>query len=146
MRDSSLQRSVLTPELYAAYRATDYVALSSPPLTLSIDQTCPALDLLLALSGKQAAAFITAWNPHGQARTQEQNDRAHRALLDELRQRGCAVIEGEGRGRSRVWPPERSVLAVGIDQAGAEEVGRQFRQNAVVIHEVGGVSWLLVLV
>ncbi len=119
----------LTPALDAAYRDTDYVALSSPPATLRIDQTCAALDLLLARSGKRVAAFISACNPHGQAQQQEQNDRAHRALLDHLRQRGCALIDGEGRARSGAWPPERSVLAIGIDQAGAEQVGRQFRQT-----------------
>ena len=136
----------LTAELHAAYRDADYVALSAPPVTLRIDQTCAALDLLLARSGKRAAAFISAWNPHGQAQQQEQNDRAHRALRDDLRQRGCTVIDGEGRGRSGEWPPERSVLAIGIDQASAEQVGRQFRQNAIVIHELGSVSRLVVLV
>lgn len=136
----------LSPAHYVAYRATDYVALSSPPMTLRVDEPCEALDTLLVQLRQRTAAFITAWNPCSVSRTKEQNDRAQRFLLADLQQRGCVLINGEGRGRVGDWPPEKSVLAIGLDRASAEELGRRFGQNAIVFHEIGGPSRLMILV
>ncbi len=136
----------MTPEQYAAYRETDYVVLCSPALILRVDHDNPELDAFLIREGKQSAAFISAWNPHSEPKAQEENDRAHRALMDDLQQRGYALIEGEGKGRVGDWPAEKSVLAIGIDRVASKEVGRRFLQNAIVFHEIGNGSELLLLV
>ncbi len=135
----------MTPEQYEAYRKTDYVVFCSPALILRVDHDNLELDAFLIREGKQSAAFISAWNPYSEPKSQEDNDRADRELMDDLRQRGYALIEGEGRGRIGDWPAEASVLAIGIDRAASEEVGRRFRQNAIVFHEFCGCSRLLVL-
>jgi len=134
----------MTPEQYAAYRKTDYVVFGSP-VVLQVDKGNSELDALLVQEGKQSAAFISAWNPYSEPKSREENDRTHRELMDDLGQRGCALIEGEGRGRIGGWPAERSVLAIGIDRAASEEVGRRFQQNAIVFHELGKPSELLAL-
>ncbi len=135
----------MTPEQHEAYRVTDYVVFSSPSVVLRIDQSNAELDALLVREGKQSAAFISAWNPYSERKAQEENDRAHRTLMDDLKQRGYALIEGEGKGRVGDWPAEKSVLAIGIDRVASEEVGRRFLQNAIVFHELGEPSKLLPL-
>jgi len=135
----------MTPEQYEAYRKTDYVVFGSPGLILRVDEENPELDTFLVREGKQSAAFISGWNPYSEPKSQEENELAHRALMDDLRQCGYNVIEGEGRGRVGDWPAEQSVLAIGIDRAVSEEVGRRFQQNAIVFHELGKPTELLAL-
>jgi len=135
----------MTPKQYEAYRKTDYVVFGSPALILRVDEENPELDTFLVREGKQSAAFISGWNPYSEPKSQEENELAHRALMDDLRQCGYNVIEGEGRGRVGDWPAEQSVLAIGIDRAVSEEVGRRFQQNAIVFHELGKPSELLAL-
>jgi len=135
----------MTPDQYEAYRVTDYVVFCSPSVVLRIDQSNAELDALLVREGKQSAAFISAWNPYSEPKSHEQNDLAHRALMDDLKQCGYTLIEGEGRARVGNWPAEQSVLAIGIDRAVSEEVGRRFQQNAIVFHELGKPSELLAL-
>ncbi|MHA4899884.1 DUF3293 domain-containing protein [Enterococcus faecium] len=41
------------------------------------------------------------------------------------------------------WPPEASLLVLGVPAAEAEELGRRFGQVAVVVGERGGAGRLL---
>lgn len=134
----------LAPELLAAYEKTDYVVFGEPELVLRIGEPNQDLDELLAAEGASTAAFITAANPGGRARSHWQNEIANAALVRSQTEAGFRCFEGEGRAPDGSWA-EASVLVVGIPRADAEIVGRAFGQNAIVFLERGRPAELVLL-
>ncbi len=55
------------------------------------------------------------------------------------------VYEGEGVGEDPEWKPERSVLILGIGRSKAEELGKLFDQNAIVVGMNGKNAELVLL-
>ncbi len=104
---------------------------------MRIGRRCPALDPLL---GRQAGAFITAWNPWGHRAPPGWNRRANRALLRRLR--GMTRLAGAGEGRG--WREEHWLVIT--DPRRAAVLARQFRQAAVVTLRRGQPARLTVLV
>lgn len=132
--------------LIAAYLATDYVIRHRKgEIRLRISEKNPAADCLLHRFKARSAVFVTAWNPLSQSRSPQWNSMAHYKLLIWLRQSRIRFLEGEGRSRSGEWPAEQSVLAFGLNQRRAAQLGRRFRQNAVVMLERGRAPRLLCL-
>lgn len=132
-------RSSLPAALIALYRATEYRAtLAGPPgggsLILRIDEYCAPLSRLLAASGCQCAAFITAWNPRGARLDPAENRSAARRLRRRLARFVPAghIFKGAGCDPSGVWPAEASLLMLGLGLEMAQALGREFRQNAIV--------------
>jgi len=134
-----------TPELIAAYKKAQYVVLGEPELVIRIGEPNPDLDELLEAEGAATAAYITAANPHGEARSAWENEIANAALVESQTEAGYSCYEGEGRDPQGRWTPERSVLVVGISRADAETLGRVFEQNAIVFVEKGRAPELVVL-
>jgi uncharacterized protein DUF3293 len=119
--------------LVLAYRATDYVAYSGGRVFLiRIGQHSLIIDRLLTRMKARSGSFITAWNPFSKRLSAGANSYWDRELKDYLSARGFAYFAGEGRGRTREWPPESSILALGMSRAQAASTGRRFRQNAIV--------------
>jgi hypothetical protein len=52
------------------------------------------------------------------------------------------MFPGEGIGDDGVWPPERSVLVLGIEREAALQLGRRFGQRAIVCGDLGGLATL----
>jgi hypothetical protein len=73
---------------------------------------------------------ITAHNPCGRTVSPQDNDRAHAALLDEIRSRALTWWPATGRDVYSAHT-EPSAAIVGLNDAEARELGRQFRQDAV---------------
>ena len=138
--------SAIPADLIASYRAADYRAGSgSAAISLRIDQCSESLSQLLAASGRQCAVFITAYNPCSQSCSFEVNQAAHTRLRAELSRHTDQIIEGTGSDPSGAWPPEQSLLALGIDLATAQALGRQFGQNAVVWADADAIPRLILL-
>ena len=127
----------MDPDLIAAYRNTDYRIDVSPPVIARIDEASTALDALLRAHGVTTAVFITAFNPFSRPLGDDANARAQTRLIATLAADGRATLPGLGIGRGGDWPPEPSVLALGLSRAEAEALGRACRQNAVVWIEIG---------
>jgi len=125
-------------ELYEAYRQTTFYA-DTPRgrLALRISQCDAKLDQLLADHSCESWAYITAYNPGSVFLSPEENQRRQADLEHELRMGGWACYSGEGVGGSGNWPPESSVLVLGIDEATAHRIGKAFGQNAIVVGRVG---------
>jgi hypothetical protein len=134
-----------TPELIAAYKKAQYVVLGEPELVIRIGEPNPDLDELLEAEGAATAAYITAANPRGEARTAWENEIANAALVESQTKAGYSCYEGEGRDPEERWTPERSVLVVGISRSDAEGVGRVFEQNAIVFVEKGRAPELVMI-
>jgi hypothetical protein len=50
---------------------------------------------------------------------------------------------GEGIGDDGAWPPEPSILVLGIEREAAVQLGRLFGQRAIVCGELGGLATLV---
>jgi hypothetical protein len=125
-------------ELFAAYEATDYVAfVSGQEITVRLGYRSRDLDRVMIRFGVGVAALITAFNPYSINVGRWRNLRANQMLRAALRQCGYKHFEGEGRGASADWPPEPSYLVLGIERAKAIQLGRRFRQNALVYFRMG---------
>jgi len=141
-----LTSSGISADLIASYRAADYQAGSgSAAVLLSIDQYSESLSQLLAASGQQCAVFITAYNPRSQPQSLAANQAAQARLRDELNYLTDQIIEGTSSDPTGTWSPEQSLLALGVDLATAQALGRQFGQNAVVWAGVDAIPRLILL-
>jgi uncharacterized protein DUF3293 len=135
----------LDPALLEAYRQARYAVFGERGLVLRIGEPNPDLDALLAAEGASTAAFITAANPRGEARSAIENRVASAALVESQRAAGYACYPGEGRDPGGKWTPEPSVLVVGIARENALALGRELRQNAIVFVTRGLAPELVVL-
>jgi hypothetical protein len=128
-----LTHSEIPTDKIKAYRDTQYrVAWDGDPFTLMIDTRSEALSRLYATTGQPCGVFITAFNPFGQAQSDEANEAAHGRLGEYLRALTPHVIEGSGVDPTGAWPEEKSFLALGINPVTARLLGSRVRQDAVV--------------
>lgn len=130
-------------DLLAAYQSTRYKTFDLP-IVIEIGMVCPALDDLLSQYGLSTWAFITAWNPFSRVLSDAENNHRHTCLKEAVRQ--YKFFEGEGVGAASTWPPERSLLILGIAKDVAVEIGRKYEQNAIVIGKIYQPAELLQLV
>lgn len=136
----------ISPELLAAYQATEYwVCAMRAPFCLSIGQRSGPLARLFNESGCGCAAFITAHNPFSEPHSVLANGEAHERLRKALSRHSTVLIEGVGRDAARLWPEEKSFLALGLPLPEARRVGKFFRQNAIVWAGSDAVPGLIVL-
>lgn len=138
-------RASLDQELIEAYLATDYHVFGDPPLVIKIGQTSAHLAQFLAIQGVSNAAYITAWNPKGRACDHETNAALQARLIETVEADGFEWIAGEGCGSTGDWPPERSILVLGVSRAEAKRLGHKFRQNAIVWLNCVGAAELIML-
>lgn len=138
--------SKIPDQLVAEYHASRYlVSGSHREFALQVD--VPSAELLTLYRQNQitCAAFITAWNPYSEPVSDDQNNAANRRLLAEIEHRDLKYLCGKGCGSDPTWPPEKSFLVLGITEADAKQLGRKFRQNAIVWAGVDASPQLLLL-
>jgi hypothetical protein len=139
----------ISDQVIAAYRSANYRVESTDEIfTLHIDQYSEPLSRLLAASGHQCAAFITACNPLGKRQRSDANVAANERLAGRLRQLPGGegrVIEGVGYDSCGTWPEEKSFLVLGLDLEASKAVGREFNQNAIVWAGTDAIPRLILL-
>lgn len=141
-----IARTEIPKDKIEAYLDTHYhVGVGPDAFVLRIGQHSPALALHYAENGSDCALFITAFNPLGQEQDDAANKEAHARLGEVLHPMASAIIEGEGSDPSGKWRTEKSYLAFGIDADAARELGRRFKQDAVVWIGRDAVPQLLLL-
>jgi hypothetical protein len=124
--------------LWAAYRRTTYVAhTGNGNIPISPGRRSLALDGLLNERGVRDWAYVTAYNPDSQLLAEAQNVRRQQELVEAVRDRGLAFLDGEGIGEDSRWPAEPSILILGIESDDARALGRQFGQLAIVVGRTG---------
>lgn len=79
-----------------------------------------------------SAAFLTAWNPYSRQATVGENLEADRELKLELHGLGLRWFSGEGADPTGHWPPEPSVLVLGMAEVDAFDLATRFQQNGFV--------------
>ncbi len=131
-------------ELLGAYLATTYVVrLPDGSIPIRVGERQPALDALLIEQEAGAWAFVTAHNPGSIPEDAPANQKRQRALEAELAARGFSCLAGESRGDDGAWPPEASVLVLGISIEEAVALARRHGQAAIVFGVYGGVAELV---
>jgi Protein of unknown function (DUF3293) len=119
-------------DLLNAFEETHYIVHHQPPFTLRIGQHGQELDALLHETGRECAAFITAWNPMCQLLGFQENQSRQQILLDELKAMGFLTLPGTGQHPSNGWPGEESVLVLGLQLNEAKTLAKKFEQLAFV--------------
>jgi hypothetical protein len=121
----------IDPSLAAAYRAAEYV-VDAPdgPIVLRVGVASAPLAALMRALRVDTAALLTAHNPWSRPTGAHANAAAQAALEAELSARGVAQLPAENRDPRRAWPPEASVLALGLRAGPADALARRFGQNA----------------
>ena len=118
-----------------AYEATDYRV--GDRFTIRCGALSAPLDALLTDHGHDHWAYITACNPGSLPLGAAENRRRMADLARRIACLGLPMLEGEGVGDGDDWPPEPSLLVLGIGQKAAVELGREFGQVAIVIGRRG---------
>jgi hypothetical protein len=129
--------------LEQAYRNTTYwVDDPEGSFGIRLDEACARLDVLLAAHGVDCWAYVTAWNPRSQLLQAALNAARHAKLRARIAALGFAVLTGRSQPDSADWAAEESLLVLGMDEAAALALGKQFGQHAVVAGVRGGVAGL----
>ena len=125
--------SEISEDKIAAYQATHYrVGSGLGGFVLCIGRHSLDLQRLYLSAGQSCGVFITAFNPLGEAQSDEENEAAHAQLGKYLRKNAPLVIEGSGADPAVRWPAEKSYFALGVDEEAAGRLGKRCRQDAVV--------------
>jgi hypothetical protein len=131
-------------ELAEQYRATSYIVEApGEAIAIRIGSASPALDALLDGMNATEWAFITAWNPGSMALPPAENERSNNDLRERIGRLGYETLPGAGEGDDGAWPAEKSFFIVGIPLREATELGRFYRQRAIVAGRRGGRAMLI---
>jgi hypothetical protein len=129
-----------------AYTATSYrLGHSDTDIILKIGTLSPQVLELFKHRQVTCGAFLTAFNPRGSQQLDAENEQAHARLVTEIVNLGLSFIEGSGSEEGTEWPTERSMFALGLGHAEAEQIGRLFDQDAIVWVGIEGVPQLILL-
>lgn len=123
--------------LRAAYEATAYRVDEGPRgrFTIRVGVRSEDVDALLTAAGSECWAFITAVNPRSVLLPDAENAARMDRLTDAVARRGLPLYRGVGSGAG--WPPEPSLLVIGLDEAAAVALAREFDQHAIVVGRRG---------
>jgi len=124
--------------LIDAYRRTAFNA-DTPKgrLSLRVGQRCLELDNLLTDHAVSTWAYVTAVNPGSMRPRDEENAARQRELDSVVASLGVTSYSGEGVADDGRWPPEPSLLILGIGRSDAVRLARQYGQLALVYGELG---------
>ncbi len=134
----------MNDRLDAAYHATSYLVHGpESQFTIRIDEKTPALDDLLVRHGTRCWAFVTACNPGSTALAPDENRQRAAELERLVCDAAYPFYPGEGVGDDSAWPPEPSLLILGISSEDAAALASRFGQNAIVTGAIGTAAQLL---
>ena len=128
---------MVDPKLIQAYLSTLFI-IEAPhgEINLRVGEPSQAVDALLESYDATTCAFITAWNP-GSVRFEASDNKQQQADLVQIVQSlRLPFLPGRGVGESTDWPPEESILVIGVDQDGPLKIGRTFGQLAIVFKKI----------
>ena len=134
-------------DLIDVYRSARYrVCDGAEKFVLQIDTHSIDLASLYRRTGQLSALFITAFNPNGlQMQDDSINDVNQERLRQELRAMTKHVLSGIGEDPNGLWRGESSWLALGLNLADSQELGRRYEQNAVLWADADAIPRLTLL-
>ena len=128
----------MNPELFGAYKNTTYrVYLPLGEIDIRIGVMNPLLQELLFRNNSESWAFITACNPYSVMQNEDVNTLLNTQLERYLLEKQYLFFKGMGVGDDNSWEPESSFMVLNIRKEDAIKLGRQFKQNAIVVGVIG---------
>lgn len=103
----------------------------------------PLLQQLLLKNSSESWVFITAYNPYSVMQDAGVNTILNTQLEDYLSGKGYLFFKGIGVGDDNSWEPEASFMVLNIRKEDAVKLGRQFKQNAIVVGVIGNSAELI---
>ena len=129
-----MDRPQRSTALWDSYRRATYAARTDDgEIQIHPDRCSPELDALLNQRRVDQWAYITAYNPASRLLSEQDNVRRQQALVQVVQDRGLTFFEGASVLDAAKWPPEPSLLVLGIPADDARALGRQFGQLAIVV-------------
>jgi hypothetical protein len=130
--------------LDAAYRATSFT-VDGPDGRFAVRVGRPSAEVDQLLEAAKAAtwAYVTAYNPGSERAPDAVNAARQRELESVIAECEYPSYRGEGVGDDRAWPPESSLLVLGIGEAEAVRLAERFGQAAIVFGERGEAARLV---
>ena len=132
------------PDKFDAYRQTTYV-VDGPDgeIRMRIGEHSRELDASVrATSARDGApdsrpwAFVTAWNPDGEAHPRAENEARMLAMTGWLDDNGYRYFSGRGEPDLGAWTPEESALILDMTHDDAVTLARAWSQEAIVVGEL----------
>jgi hypothetical protein len=120
--------------VWDAYLRTTFIAETpNGKIEIRPGSSSVALDSILRKNRVAEWAYVTAYNPGSRLMSDEINKRAHEELRRIVSERRLICFDGHGVGPGGAWPPEASLLVLGLSIDQARALGRQFGQLAIVV-------------
>lgn len=124
--------SAVSAETIQAYRETEFRVFADKPFVLHVSKMSSDLLDLYRNIGFSSCAFVTACNPYGEMQTDARNMELQQQLRTVLSSAGFKFISGEGKHPVGDWPGEASFLVLDMTFDAANNLGHEFKQNAIV--------------
>jgi hypothetical protein len=127
-----------TPELEAAYLATDYWVEDAPngPFAIRVGEMNADLQELLLEEVAVEWVYLTACNPGSTPLTDDENELRTNHLRKDLDATGLRFYQGVAIAPDGNWR-ERSFLVLDFPTTDALKLANRFRQNAIVAGRIG---------
>ena len=118
-----------------------------PAHVVQIGQHHPALHRVLEVNQLHSWVYITSCNPYSQPVSMEENIQNMQRLLRKLQEipDKKLLFSGWGMGYDIQYPPEYSILCVGLSLSRGKEIATEFGQNAFVYCEQQGKAQVICL-
>jgi len=139
-------QKTLDPNLIASYQSANYHVYATPAFTLNIGIASQCLKALFQSAHVKSACFLTAFNPHSQLLSEEENKLRNDQLITELQEYNLQLKSGIGLCQKGEWLGEESILIFGISLTVAKALGKKYGQNAIVWCDHDAVPQLVLLV
>jgi len=120
----------------------DYVVLDDQPIVFKVGEPHQGLALLLASFGAVNAVMLTAYNPQGQRRSDEENLDRQMQLLDRIETARLNYFVGRGESSDHAWV-EDSYLIFDLDRDTAMKWALAFDQAAWLFVPADGCAELV---
>ena len=129
----------LPQQLEAAYRATSYRLFGCPTgdFVIRCGRRSSQLDRLLERHAAAEWAFVTACNPRSRRLDDQENAARMERLEATLLEAGYCSLPGAGEANDNSWPPEPSLLVLGIAETEALALAATFDQHAILVGRRG---------
>jgi hypothetical protein len=125
-------------KLIEIYERTIY-EITELGLTININLFNSEIDEVVGKYNRISWAFITAANPFSKSVSETENEQYFERLKEQVENNYIKSFLGYGKGQNG-WNDEKSLFIIGISETPATELGKLFRQNAIVIGSIGSTA------
>jgi hypothetical protein len=134
----------MNPELFEAYKNTTYrVYLPLGEIEIRIGVMNLLLQEFMLSNSVESWAFVTACNPYSVMQNADANTFLNTQLERYLSEKQYLFFKGMGVGDDNSWEPEASFMVLDIRKEDAVKLGKQFKQNAIVVGVIGNLPELI---